>query len=625
MLNKPKNHPAPPRRFGVRVAWISIAAMILLIAARGWIVWHVLADIAPCPACMGATAMQQDCALLGLFLFLTAGAFLFRHYLLQLPFLLLSVALLTVMGIDALLLLNMTQRLYLFDALKFGKEIGAIVQFTSVFLVSTAHKFIALGAVFVIALLFCMFAPRPKRRGVSLGLVLAGGACIAFGSWRPFTMSYVNYFVLQNVLAANVDAGVDKPYTPAFAEQVKRDLLPRTPICVDRAGATMPRPNVLFVLVESLSMHHSQLFGGMRDLTPHLDSIARQYTYIPDFYANGFTTDGGMISVIAGRPPIPAVGRYQSIEAFKGFDKPATALPETLHKAGYEVDFFTTGDLGFLGQQQWLRDLRFDHVEDAQSPFYAGMKRWTFNAAEDKELYARFLQWLDRRSDDKPWFSMLVTLSTHPPFVNPETGKPDEPGVFRYADEQIGVLFDELDKRHFFDNGILLISGDHRSMTPLFAAEQAKFGDSAMGRVPMVIATKLPIQHGALKETFQQTDVLPSLDNLVNAHACRTEEQGLFLTQPPVPPKYVLRARGDKRDWLDVYFTDPNGVTEEGNIFLDGDDSRWSGAKPADWQQIMLRVANDRIERGGDAENALDFVIDLYFPQKAAPSTSKSQ
>lgn len=609
----------------MRVTGLSVAAIVVLICARGWIVWHVLADIAPCSACMGATAMQQDCVLLGLFLFLAAGAFLFRHYLLQLPFLLLSVVLLAAMGIDSLLLLNMTQRLYLFDALKFGKEVGAIAEFTSVFLVSTAHKFIALLAVFVIALLACMFAPRPRRLGLSLGLVLAGVAFIAFGSWRPFTMSYVNYYVLQNVLAANLDAGVDKPYTPAFAEQVKRDLLPRTPICVDRDGATMPRPNVLFVLVESLSMHDSQLFGGMRNLTPNVDSIAQQYTYIPEFYANGFTTDGGMISLISGHPPIPAVGRYQSVEAFKGFDKPQTALPDTLHKAGYEVDFFTTGDLAFLGQLEWMHDLHFDHVEGSENPFYNGMKRWTFNAAEDKELYRRFLQWMDQRSDDKPWFSMLVTVSTHPPFVNPETGKPDEPGVFEYADKQIGMLFDELNKRHFFDNGILLISGDHRSMTPLFAAEQAKFGDSALARVPMVIATKLPIAHGALPGPFQQTDLVPSLDNLVNAHACRTDDQGLFLTNPPVSPQYIVHARGDKRDWLDIYFQKPDGAVDEGNIILDGDNSRWYGDKPANWQQIMLRIADDRIERGGDAENALDFIIGLYFPHKAPPSPGKSQ
>lgn len=625
MLNIPVRNPRQaPRRLGYRVAWISIAAFVALIALRGWVVFHAITNVAPCPVCMGVTAMQQDCVLLGLFLACVAGGFLFRNYLLQFPFLLSSAILIVVFAIDTIVLLTLTQRLYVFDVLKFGKEVGAISQFALIFLGSTAGKVVGLLSVFGVILLACVFVPRPRRRKAAVILLLAGAIAVAFGSWRPSTMSYIHYEVLQNVLAANLELGVDRAYSPAFAEQVKRDLKPETPICVDRTG-DVPHPNVLYVLFESLSMHHSQLFGGARDLTPNIDSIAQSYTYIPDFYANGFTTDGGMIALITGRPPIPAVGRYESIEAFKGFDNPVGALPDVLHKNGYRVNFFTTGDLAFLDKTTWLRQLHFDHFEGAENPFYNGMKRWHFNAAEDKELYLRFLQWMDQRTDPAPWFSMLLTVSTHPPFVNPENGQPDEPGVFKYADKQVGMLFDELEKRHFFDNGILLISGDHRSMTPLFAQEQRKFGDSAMARVPMAIATNLPIKRGALSGAFQQTDLLPSLDNLTNAHSCRTDSEGVFLSDNPIPPKYIVHARGDKRDRLDIYFKAPDGTPREGNIILDGDASRWMGDKPDDWQQIMLRVAADRIDRGGDKENALDFLIDQYFPPAPAPGAKPAQ
>jgi hypothetical protein len=615
-------HERTPRRLGLHIAWISIAAILVLIALRGLVVWRVMIGIAPCPACMGATAMQQDCTLLGIFLGCAACAFVFRAYLLQFPFLAISAALFVVMAIDTLVLLTLTQRLYVFDVLKFGKELGAIVQFARLFLASTAGKISAVLAIGACVLIACLFAPRPRRPKPAFALVLLGAVSLAFGSWRPSTMSYIHYELLQNVLAANLELGVNQPYTAGFAEQVKRDLKPQTPICVDRGGE-ISHPNILFVLEESLSMHHSELFGGVRDLTPHLDSIARKYTYLPDFYANGFSTDGGLISLISGRPPIPAVGRYESTEAFKGFDSPAHALPDVLHNAGYDVNFLTTGDLGFLGQEAWMRNLHFDHVEGAENPFYDGMKRRHFNAAEDKALYQRFLQWMDARTDAAPWFAMLLTVSTHPPFINPETEQTDEPGVFKYADTQIGVLFDELNRRHFFDNGILLISGDHRSMTPLFAQEQIRFGDSAMARVPMVIATNLPIARGALAGSFQQTDLVPSIDHLTNAHSCRTDAQGLFLSEPPVAPKYVVHARGDKRGRLDIYFKGTDGTEREGNIILNGDASRWIGDKPDDWQQIMLRVEADRVARGSDKENALDYLIDLYFPHPASAGQSQ--
>ncbi len=611
----PERSSQAPRRFGLAAAWLSIAFFAALMLMRGAVVLRVLTGVASCPSCMAATAVQQDCVLLALFLACVALSLLFRSYVLQLPLLLLSVALIVVAAIDAVVLLTLSQRLYVFDILKFGKELNAIFEFAGIFLESTAGKIVAVVTALGLVLIVCLLAPRPKRPRSALGLLLTACVAFAFGSWRPSTMSYIHYEILENVLAANLELGVDRAYSPSFVERVKRDLKPETPLCVDHASIPV-HPNVLFVLVESLSMHHSQLFGGARDLTPNLDAIARQYTYIPDFFANGFTTDGGLIALITGRPPVPAVGRYESMEAFKGFDDSSHALPQLLHDAGYTANFLTTGDLAFLDKTSWLRSLQFDHFEGAENAFYDGWKRRHFNAAEDKALYLRFLQWMDQRGDAKPWFAMLLTVSTHPPFINPETEQSDEPGAFRYADKQIGVLFDELKKRNFFDNGILLISGDHRSMTPLFAQEQAKFGDSAMARVPMVIATSLPVRRGALDGAFQQTDLMPSLDHQLNARSCRFEQQGIFLDEQPVPATYIEHARGDKRDRLDIYFQ-AQGVRKEGNIVMDGDASRWLGDKPEDWQQIMLRVAADRIARGSDKENMLDFIIDQYFPPKA--------
>ena len=42
---------------------------------------------------------------------------------------------------------------------------------------------------------------------------------------------------------------------------------------------------------------------------------------------------------------------------------------------------------------------------------------------------------------------------------------------------------------------------------------------------------------------------------------------------------------------------------------------QWSGdIIPQDWQQIMLRVAADRIARGANSENYLDYIIGLRKP-----------
>ena len=604
------------RRYGGKGAIGLILLLLVLMLLRALLVAQLTDQVAPCSSCLGLTALQQDSSMLALLLLFTAASFVFRHYLLQLPWLLLGIVLVLVYAIDLAVLKTLTQRLYLFDVLKFGKEVGAIVDFGGALLDSTAVKLGLLLLLPVIVILLLALCPRKPRLRTAMMYFVISIALGAIGMWQPKTMRYIHNEVLQNLIATNLDLGVDTPYSAGFAAQVARDYVPPTTTC---AAGQNRQPDIIYVVVESLSMHHSALFGGFRDLTPNLDGIAEQYAWFTNFFANGFTTDGGLIALVNGRVPVPAIGRYQSTDAFRGYDKTQGALPDVLHHAGYATHFFTTGDLGFLDKTDWLKALGFDSFEGAEQPFYNGWKRRHFNAAEDKALYQRFLQWLDQQHGGAPSFSMLLTVSTHPPFINPEDESSDEPGVFRYADKQLGMLYAELKQRGFFQHGILLISGDHRSMTPVFAEEIRRFGETALARTPLILVSDLPgLPHGVIDAPFQQSDLLPSLAELIQPQACRISAQGWFLRQNPLPAAYVEHARGDKRDVVDIYFGQ-----QQGDVVLNGDNSRWQGDKPADWQQIALGIHADRIERGSDKENFLDLIINLHRPPASPPADAK--
>jgi lipoteichoic acid synthase len=616
-MNKPLNIPVRKSyRIGDKGAVALVLLLLALMLLRALVIVQLTAQVASCPACLGLTALQQDSSMLALLLLFTAASLVFRRYFLQLPWLLLGIVLVLVYAIDLAVLKTLTQRLYLFDVLKFGKEFGAIVDFGGVLLESTNVRIGLILLVPITAVLVFALYPRQQRlRAASIYFVMAIVFAV-IGLWQPKTMRYIHNELLQNLISTNLDLGVDTPYSAAFAAQVARDYLSPKAEC---APGQNRQPDVIYVVVESLSMHHSALFGGFRDLTPNLDGIAKQYTYFTNFFANGFTTDGGLIALVNGRVPVPAIGRYQSTDAFRGYDKAYGALPDILHHAGYTSHFFTTGDLGFLDKTDWLKALGFDSYEGAEQPFYNGWKRRHFNAAEDKALYQHFLQWLDQQHGSAPSFSMLLTVSTHPPFINPEDESSDEPGVFRYADKQIGMLYTELKQRDFFQHGILLISGDHRSMTPVFAEEIRRFGDSALARTPFIMVSDLPgLPHGVVDSPFQQSDLLPSLTELVQSQACRTSAQGWFLRRNPLPAAYVEHARGDKRDVVDIYFGQ-----HQGDVVLNGDKSRWQGDKPADWQQITLGIHADRIQRGADDENFLDLIISLHRPSASPPTAAQ--
>ena len=614
MPTQPRSGRNARRRAGVIGAATIVALFVALMLLRGAVLFEITNGLAECPLCMGATAMQQDATLLALLLALVSLTFFTQRYWLQLPWLLLSAILVCLYAVDVTVTKTLTQRLYLFDLIKFGKELSAIVQFSGVFLATAAGKLALLVALIGSVVLILALLPRPQRpRLAAFGLVVAALLAL-LGRWQPATMKYIHYELLQNLATANLDLGVDKSYGKEFEEKIAREYVPPKAICT--AGQAL-HPNFIVIAVESLSMHHSELFDGFRDLTPRLDAIARARTYFPDFIANGFTTDGGLIAMITGQAPVPAIGRYESAEAFAGFEDPRVALPDLLHPYGYTAHFFTTGDLGFLDKTKWLKGLHFDSWEGAEQPFYNGWKRRHFNAAEDKALYLRFLQWLDQRKDDaSPYLAFLLTVSTHPPFINPQTDLPDEAGAFRYADQQIGMLYDELDKRGFFHNGILMISGDHRSMTPLLAPEQARFGDSALARTPFVVATDLPIARGAISGRFQQADIPSSIADITGTQSCLTLAQGSFLRTPPQPADFVVHARGDRRNEVDIYFGN-----QQAEIVLDGDKTHWSGPQPATWQQIMDGILLDRIRRGAVSENLIDVMVQMLTPQKSVPKS----
>ncbi len=386
-------------------------------------------------------------------------------------------------------------------------------------------------------------------------------------------------------VGVNLPQGRTKEFSPGFAA---RELLhnKRLPLSCERGTAT--GRNIVIVITESLSAYQSALLGGPHDWLPRLDAIAQANHYFTHFYANGFTTDGGEIAVITGHPPLIPPG--QDEYSLGAFGPDPDTLPGIAHRAGYVAAHFTTESLKFLDTGTWLHRLDFDIVEGNESPFYAGMPRGQFGAAPDAALFARFEQWLDQRTDPRPFVSVLLTVSSHPPFVDPRSGKIDPAGSFGYVDEQLADFYAALGKRGFFANGILLITGDHHSMTPILAAEYQHFGARAFARIPLIVAGAVDMPK-VVDASFQQSDFPASLAHIMGADYCRSAFNGIFLDPKPGPPRYIVQTRGDNRDRVDVYFDDRAAAYLE-----DGDASDWLGPeRPPDAQTVTAWINAQRI------------------------------
>lgn len=98
---------------------------------------------------------------------------------------------------------------------------------------------------------------------------------------------------------------------------------------------------------------------------------------------------------------------------------------------------------------------------------------------------------------------------------------------------------------------------------------------------------------GQVTTAAQMADIPASLDYLLTDRSCQWKGRGNLFTQPPQPPRCILRPQGDQRDIIDVYCG-----AQHTQIRLDGDATRViSGILPAA-ETLIEQINVQRIRSG---------------------------
>ena len=566
-----------------------VAALAVLFLARARLVEAAAGTYTGCNGCFLIPTLGADAWLLAAACGLLSLAQVVRYRWLSVPVRLVVVVLGVIATVDVIVFDLLTQRLHLGDVSRFGGEFAANWSVLRASLASPlgALKVVAATAWLLLLALVCL--PGQQQRAGALVLALLAMCSVVAAALIRMQMPvhFVHGAMTRNVIEINLPQSSMRDFSVEFIGAQRSRVAQLSRICERNPSAR--RPDVIVVLAESLSSWQSRLLGSPLDWTPRLDRIARDNHYFTHFYANGFTTSGAEVAIGSGLLPInpPDALEYN----FRHFSNEPDALPGVARSAGYQSQFFTPGDTGFLGVGDWLREIGFDEVHGSDDAYYDGHERWQFHSVEDSVFYARFLQWLAARDAGQPFVSVLLNVSSHPPFINPHSHRIDPEGSFRYVDEQVGQLYDALREQGFFEHGILVVMGDHRTMTPLRAEEYAHFGERAYARVPMIVAGSIDMP-AVIEEPFQQTDLLPSLAWQFGVEHCRSPYAGSFLRPDPQPPALIVHARGDDRNRIDIYHGE-DGVSA---FQLDGDDSRWLDKPPPDADRVAAWINVQRAD-----------------------------
>lgn len=321
-----------------------------------------------------------------------------------------------------------------------------------------------------------------------------------------------NFF---NTLTHKTDGvNIYKSYQPKTANKIinkKRNLLLK--IDTDSILNTK-KPNVILIIWEGLTAKVVGALEGEPNVTENLNTLSKEGLLFTNFYANGDRTDKGIPAILSGYYPLP----IKRIMRMPNKTRSLPMLPKKMNDLGYNTSFYYGGDLNFGNMNTYLRNAGITDFVDGS---FFKSKDWNSKwGAHDHIVLEKFANDL-KTSHKKPFFKILLTLSSHEPFQFPDTykfGQDTEDNNFRsshaYTDKAIGKFINFAKKQVWYKNTLIVIMADHGHRSP---EHKGIFNSPKKFRIPMLwLGGALQKKHKTISNFTQQIDFPYTLLSLLN-------------------------------------------------------------------------------------------------------------
>lgn len=187
----------------------------------------------------------------------------------------------------------------------------------------------------------------------------------------------------------------------------------RLSAAADFQGRDRQRPNVVFILVDTLRFDHLTPYGYRRDTSPNIArALARPGAVVESAYSQAPWTLPSVVSFLTSRYPGEVLG---DDAAAYGIPPGAPILAEAMAKRGYETGGFFANEILHAGNG-FARgfDTFYSPPNDPNNPTATGDVR-----PDAAALTARLLPWLEAHRN-RPFFLYAHYIDPHDPYDNPE-------------------------------------------------------------------------------------------------------------------------------------------------------------------------------------------------------------
>jgi phosphoglycerol transferase MdoB-like AlkP superfamily enzyme len=289
--------------------------------------------------------------------------------------------------------------------------------------------------------------------------------------------AYYSNLQINNHIATNniwylahsfVDANDSKnPYEfmdAAKAKSITNELF-QTPSDKTLVITKNNQPNIVIIVLESWTADIIKKLGGETDVTPHFDELCKDGLLLTQMYGSGYRTDQGLVSILSGFPAQP----NNSIITTPSKSEQLPSLNTELEKKGYQSSFYYGGEIEFANMKSYLLNTHFEKIIDKYS--FKGNELNSKWGAHDEYVLKRQLN--EMTTEKQPFFSVILTLSTHEPFEvtmqTPFHGT-EEAERFKkaayYTDYCLYTYFTEAKKQAWYNNTLFILVADHGHRLP---------------------------------------------------------------------------------------------------------------------------------------------------------------
>jgi len=271
------------------------------------------------------------------------------------------------------------------------------------------------------------------------------------------------------------------------------------------------KKNIVILIMESYSKEFVGFYNDGTGYTPFLDSLMKNSLVFENAYANGLKSIEALPAITASIPTLMNNPFITSQYAQNKF----VSLASLLNKEGYNTSLYHGGSRGTMGFYSFSKKAGFTD--------YFGMQE--YNNTDDFDgtwgiydgpFMKYFYDGLNQK--EEPFFSVLFTLSSHPPYTIPPDYKHNFNNIgiretIRYTDFALSQFFKQCKNKEWFENTIFIITADHTSGVRFSKKYKHK---TARIEIPLIIFSGDSSFVGRNKNIVQQIDIMPTLLEIIN-------------------------------------------------------------------------------------------------------------